>query len=256
MARALNDILTELHATYNPQRDQYNAQINQVDPQAQAEEQGLNAAKQDAFSQIETAANRRGIFYGGMPIAEEQRYTGQSFLPSLANLRAKYAQQKFDLNSALNKVSEDERLHADRIQAHEQDLDEQKRQFDLKLAADREAAARAAAAGAGSASPTWNIPTSTKKTTNPANQGTLRQQWQREANGGDWNAQTLLNYVGNDNRYDGVVNSQSEYNILKQHGVVGNYFVLPAGLTRTGGGSGTGLTFSNGGGVNTSGMSY
>jgi bifunctional N-acetylglucosamine-1-phosphate-uridyltransferase/glucosamine-1-phosphate-acetyltransferase GlmU-like protein len=79
MARSLDQILTELHAVYQPQKDQYSSALRQVDPAQQAEEQGLQAAKTDAFSQIETAANRRGVFYGGMPIAEEQRYTGLNF---------------------------------------------------------------------------------------------------------------------------------------------------------------------------------
>jgi hypothetical protein len=120
--------------------------------QQQAEEQGLNAAKTDAFSQIETAANRRGVFYGGMPIAEEQRYTGAQFLPSVANLRSKYAQQKFDLTSALNKVTSDEYNNANGIHQNELDLEEKQREFDRQLAA------KQAAAGlplAGSASPSF-----------------------------------------------------------------------------------------------------
>lgn len=63
----------------------------------------------------------------------------------------------------------------------------------------------------------------------------LRQQWQREANQGDWNAQVGLNYAGDDGRYDGVVNSQSEYNILKNMGIKGNYYVAKNVTPKAGG---------------------
>src|SRR5581483_8560514 len=108
MAQPLDQILSELNTAYQPQKDQYSQQIQSVDPAQQAEEQGLQSAKNDAFSQITQNANRAGMFYSGMPIAEEQRYTGSTFLPALANMRSKYAQQKFDLTSALNKVTTDE----------------------------------------------------------------------------------------------------------------------------------------------------
>jgi hypothetical protein len=155
MARSLDQILTELNAVYQPQKDQYSSAITAVDPAQQAEEQGLNAAKTDAFSQIETAANRRGVFYGGMPIAEEQRYTGAQFLPSVANLRSKYAQQKFDLTNALNKVTSDEYNNANSIHQTELDREEKQREFDAQLAAQEEASRRAASAGAGFGVPSF-----------------------------------------------------------------------------------------------------
>lgn len=156
MARTLDQIITELNASYQPQKDQFSSAIQTVDPQMQAEEQGLQAAKTDAFSQIDQQANRRGLFYGGMPIAEEQRYTGQNFLPSLANMRAKYAQQKFDLVNALNKVTTDEYSQAEGIHQNELDTEEKAREFDRQLAA-QQAAARAAAGAGGSASPSFSF---------------------------------------------------------------------------------------------------
>jgi hypothetical protein len=152
MARALDQILQELHAVYNPQKDQYNQALSQVDPQQQAEEQGLQAAKTDAFAQIDQGANRRGLFYSGMPIAEEQKYVGQNFLPSLANLRSKYAQQKFDLTNALNKVTSDEYSQAYGIHQNEVDSEEKQREFDRQLAA-QQAAAKSSASSS-FASPT------------------------------------------------------------------------------------------------------
>lgn len=147
MARELAQILQELDAVYQPQKDQYNKAITATDPTMQAEEQGLNQAKQDAFQGITDQANRRGMFYSGLPIAEQAKYTGTQFLPALANLRSRYAQQKFDLTNALNKVVQDQYTQAYGVRQHELDLEEQQREFDRRMAA--EAAARAASAAGG-----------------------------------------------------------------------------------------------------------
>lgn len=225
MARALTDILTELRSADQPQIDQYNKQIQAVDPAQQAEEQGLQQAKQDAFAQIDQTANRRGMFYSGLPIAEEQKYTGANFLPSLANLRSKYAQQKFDLTNALNKISQDEMSQAQGIRQNELDLEEKQREFDAQMAA----AKAAGAAGSGGASPSFDLSGlggatggygMAKKSGggfnfvdpygNPVSAATyaaatgqpFRSVLQYMANNGDRGAATALNFVGNDYGYD------------------------------------------------------
>ena len=105
MARALADIMTELSSVYNPQRtaanEQYNQGIGAVDPQQQADLAGLEAAKKDSFGQIEQGANRRGMFYSGVPIAEQSKYVGQNYLPAVANLSNRYAQIRGNLRQSL-----------------------------------------------------------------------------------------------------------------------------------------------------------
>jgi len=226
MARALQDILTELDAVYNPQRDQYNSAIQAVDPAQQAEEQGLESAKNDAFGQITQAANRNGMFYSGMPIAEEQKYTGSTFLPSLANLRAKYAQQKFDLTSALNKVTSDEYTQAEGIHQNELDQEEKAREFDRQLAAQTAAAKSAAASFATPSLGTFGMGNDgsvasysqkagggfafTDANGNPISAATysqltgipFRSLLSQMAAAGDTGAKSALNFVGNDYGYN------------------------------------------------------
>lgn len=160
MARALQDIITELNTVYNPQRDNYNKQIKSIDPALDAEQQGLNAQKEDSFRQITDQANRRGMFYSGLPIAEEQRYVGTQFLPAIANLRAKYSAQRFGLQDAIAKVTADQYNQAYNVRQKEVEHDamvaeqmrreaEARRQFDAQLAAQRDAAARASSGGGG-----------------------------------------------------------------------------------------------------------
>lgn len=123
--------MAELNSVYAPRRDLYNSQINNLDPQMQAEEKGLEAQKQDSFNQITTGANRRGLLFSGIPLAEQAQYTGQSFLPAVANLKAKYAQHRFNLQDALAKINQEQQKDAYGI-------------YDAELT--REAAERAAAA--------------------------------------------------------------------------------------------------------------
>lgn len=108
MARALSDILTELNSVYDPQRSLYNQQIAGLDPQMEAENKGLEAQKQDSFGQITAGANRRGLLFSGIPLAEQASYVGQSFLPAVANLKAKYAQQRFNLQDAIAKITQEQ----------------------------------------------------------------------------------------------------------------------------------------------------
>lgn len=134
MARALSQILTELNSVYNPQKDVINSQIANLDPQMEAENKGLEAQKADSFSQITAGANRRGILFSGIPLQEQASYLGSSFLPAVANLKAKYAQQRFNLQDALAKITQDQYKTAYGLQADE---------------LNREAAERAARAAGG-----------------------------------------------------------------------------------------------------------
>lgn len=143
MARALSQIMAELNSVYNPQRDLYNTQLQSIDPQMQAEEQGLQAAKADSFGEIQTMANRRGLNFSGIPLQEQAKYTGQSFLPAVANMKAKFAQQKFNLQDAIAKIFQDQQRDAYSI-------------YDQEVQRDQQAeAARAARAAASSAAPSF-----------------------------------------------------------------------------------------------------
>lgn len=215
MARELSAILTELNSVYNPQRDLINKQVGELDPMQKAEEQGLEYAKKDAFDQITNQANRRGLFYSGIPVQEEQRYTGGTFLPAVANLRSKYAQQRFNLQDALNKLQADQYSKAYDIRNSE--IDNETR------------AAAARSAGAGMASPSLGLGggggsrggygiqqrgdkgfnfvdpygrSVSAATYAAANGIPFRQLLQQMANAGDVGARQALGFVGDDYRYD------------------------------------------------------
>lgn len=206
--------MSEISASYQPQKDVLNQQIGTLDPQLQAETQGLDAAKTDAFNQITDQSNRRGLLFSGIPLAEQAQYTGANYLPAVANLKSKYAQQRFNLQNALAGLDQD---------AYKTALG----QFNSEQSA--------ASGGSGSASPSFGL--GSLGTTSPnvlGDQTTLRQQWQKEAAAGDWHAQVALNYAGDNGRYDGPVNNQNELNILKQMGIKGNYYLRPQNTPQAG----------------------
>lgn len=247
MARALADILTEISATYNPLRDRaqkfYDKGVESTTAQEQADTSGLEAAKKNAFESIDTGANRRGMLFSGIPLAEQGKYVGETYLPSIAGLKNRYAGIRGNLYQTLAQTlggyDTEAANKAQSIYQQELDRDEQIRQFNAQLAA-QAAASRASSGGGGGVTFGGGGVINRGATGGQVagEQTTLRQQWQKEANAGDWNAQVALNYAGDDGRYDGAVNSQAEYNILKSMGISGNYYVVPKASGGGGGGGG------------------
>lgn len=250
MARALSDIMTELNATYNPQRERsqkfYDQGIEALAPQEQADTSGLEVAKNNAFQSINTGANRRGMFFSGIPLAEQAQYVGENYLPSIAGLKNRYAGIRGNLYqtlaSQLGDIDVKQREFGQGIYNSEVQADIERERI---AAAERQAAAdRAASAGSGGGGIGAAFGGTSNRTsaTNGQPQLTRRQVWQNEANAGDWNAQVALNYLDDNGRYDGPVNSLDEYNRLKSLGAQGNFFYAPPPK------SGSGLKITSGSG--------
>lgn len=137
----LADIMKESDSYYQPKKDLYNQQLSQTDPQQQAEVQGLQQQQQDSFSQIRDQAQRRGLFFSGIPLAEQAKYTASQFLPAVANLQGKYRQQRFGLENALTDLGSQQYSDAMGIQQKQIDREFQVEQGRL--------AREASAAGSG-----------------------------------------------------------------------------------------------------------
>jgi len=135
MPQMLADIMKESDSYYQPKKDLYNQQLSQTDPQQQAEVQGLQQQQQDSFSQIRDQAQRRGLFFSGIPLAEQAKYTATQFLPAVANLQGKYAQQRFGLSNALTDLGSQQYKDAMDIQQHQKDQEFQAQQAELSLPA-------------------------------------------------------------------------------------------------------------------------
>lgn len=219
MARALNQILTELDSIYNPQKDLYRTQLTQLDPLMEAENKGLEAAKTDAFKSIETGANRKGLYYSGMPIQEQAQYTGSQFLPSVANLRAKYAQQKFNIQDAIAKITQDQYLKGQSIYQSEMD---------------RDAAAAAARSGGGGAGvPSFGFGSGLGGggggsdvqgvSVNPADQELYNKMFIKPG-GGTWSDRDLVNDYNRTLRYARMGNVRDQQKLRLYHAVRSDIF--------------------------------
>lgn len=148
MARSLDQIMQSIDSIYAPQRDTIQSQINALPAQADAQIQGLNAAKTNAFSDITAGANNRGVVYSGIPIAEQARYVGEKYLPALAGVQQAQTQQQNTLLGALQNINQDKYKYGQSIYQQELDRDaqaaaqaaklaEEQRQFNAQMALSR-----------------------------------------------------------------------------------------------------------------------
>jgi len=149
MPRALEQIIQELNTVYNPQRDVYNKSLEALPGQQEAELKGLEAAKTDSFDQIVTGANRRGVAFGGIPLAEQAKYLGSTYLPAVANLKGRFEGNRNSLSLALAELAAKQRGDAQDIWNTEYNREEEQRRWEQQQAAAREAAARSASSGFG-----------------------------------------------------------------------------------------------------------
>lgn len=152
--RTLAQIISELDPTYQPQIDNIRTQQAAIPGQIQAQEQGLQAKQNDAFGSIMDQSRARGVGFSGIPLGEQARYTGSTYLPALANLRTAGVQQATSLSEAINQINERKNTFGQHIYGQEQDRAEQQRQFNAQMEAQRQqqAEARAAASRASAAS--------------------------------------------------------------------------------------------------------
>lgn len=137
MAREIDQIMQELEAAYAPQRKLYGEQMAALPSYYEAQRAGLEQARQNAYQDITRRANARGVVYSGAPIQEQQVYTGERYLPALAQVTQQEGAQRFNLQEALNKIGETQRLRAEAIRQEELNREEAARQAE----ANRRAAA-------------------------------------------------------------------------------------------------------------------
>lgn len=145
MAQSLDQIIAELDASYNPSRQSINDRINGLQPAQDADLAGLEVQKQNAFGDITNGARARGMGFSGIPLAEQGKYVGGTFLPAVAKVKQSYQEGRNSLVDALNNMNIDQRKTAMSIRETQQDRDFQAEQARLQ----REAAERAAKASAG-----------------------------------------------------------------------------------------------------------
>lgn len=141
-----------LASVYDPQRALIQQQISALPQQYEGQKSALEQAKINAFRNIGEAAQTRGTFFSGFRPQEMARYTGEKYLPALANLGTQQQQATFNLQKALADVELAQRQVATTNLQNVLNREQQQRQFEQQLAL-----ARASAAGSGGGSPTFDL---------------------------------------------------------------------------------------------------
>lgn len=149
MARELQDIIRELDASYNPQRQAIQSRLDSLPGQADAEIRGLEGRQTQAFDNILAGARGRGLGFSGIPIQEQAKYTASEFLPAVARVKSSQQESARSLYDALNNVGLEQNRYAQSLRQAELDRDEQSRQFNETIAEQRRQAAAAARSQAG-----------------------------------------------------------------------------------------------------------
>ena len=123
-----------LAGIYDPQIIAAQQRMNALPGEFQAGKSALQQAKINAFRDIANNANEKGVLFSGFKPAEEARYTGEKFLPALADLGREQRDRKFSLVDTINKIASERGKLALDLSQTEEDREEKKRQFDAELA--------------------------------------------------------------------------------------------------------------------------
>lgn len=240
MARSFQDVLAEVTAQSDPQRNIVLNQISQLPTQQAAEETSLNAQKDQAYQDITDSARRRGLGFSGIPLSEQAKYNATDYAPALASLKSNYSNRRSSLESALADIGKNSYTTAYDIFNQDRNFEEQQRQFNENLAEQRrQAAANSSLAGlfsgggvSSSATPAsaklqqradkgFNFQDGSGQSISAAQYAQLkgipfRSLLQQMANAGDAGAKQALGYVGNDFGYNAgkVGSNQGVANLL------------------------------------------
>lgn len=112
MSTPLEQILSQLDQYYAPQTQAYQSQLDALPGQQQMAQQGLDQAKTNAFGDITAGANSRGVLYSGIPIAEQGKYVGSTYLPAVANLQQSTGDKRSALQTSIAQVKQNQAQNA------------------------------------------------------------------------------------------------------------------------------------------------
>lgn len=143
--RNLQDLIAQYSASFDPQRQLIDADIEMNAKAGAAQEQGLEAKKTKSFGQIEQNAQSKGMLFSGFTPDAQATYTADTYLPALANLQAAIAGTR---SSLLGKKAElDSTARTQALGAQEGDIAAvrswQTMQEQARLAAEQAAKERA-----------------------------------------------------------------------------------------------------------------
>lgn len=155
MARAFDQIQAELDNYYAPSVNIIQKQLETIPQATEAAIQQADAKKDLAFDQITNAARRRGMGFSGIPLDEQAVYASTEYAPAIARVKGDAENRRSGLLEAIYGINRDKLTRAQSIYDNElqRDLQEKQyqegvRQFNERMALEKQSAARQAAASA------------------------------------------------------------------------------------------------------------
>lgn len=220
--RSFDQVLADVTARSDPQRQVVLNQISQLPTQQAADEASLDAKKTQAYDEILGGGRRRGLGFSGIPLGEQAKYNATDYAPAVANLKASYGGRKATLESALSDIGRNDYSTAYDMFNQDRNFEEQQRQFNEQQAAAQRAAASSVfnptLGGGGGQTPAaakiqqradkgFNFQSGTGQPISAAQYAQLkgipfRTLLQQMASSGDLGAKQALGYVGDDFGYN------------------------------------------------------
>lgn len=99
------DAYSQLGSVYDPQIQQVNTEMGQLQPQEDATLASLDQAKVNAFRDITQGANAKGVMFSGVPIDQQAQYVGTKYLPAVANTKTSFQNSRNSLIDKINQIN-------------------------------------------------------------------------------------------------------------------------------------------------------
>jgi hypothetical protein len=147
-SRTLDQILSELGSSFDPQVANVRKQQSLIPQTVQADIQQAESAQKSAYEDIVGGARRRGLGFSGIPLGEQAKYASSVFAPEVLRARARGSQQALSLEDAILGINERRATQAQSTFQIEQDRQFQADQARLAREAQSRAQARSEAAAA------------------------------------------------------------------------------------------------------------
>lgn len=123
--QSLASIMGTLNPSYTASQNIIKQQQAALPGEFNTQMEGLNVARQNAFRDINTGANSKGLAFSGIPSSEQMRYTGATYLPAVANLKSAQNKESLGLAQQMADLNKEQRSQALGIRQHQQDTLEQ-----------------------------------------------------------------------------------------------------------------------------------
>lgn len=110
--QTIDSILKTIQPAIAPLLANQQEQLGLVQQKASADAKGLEQGKINAFRGITNQAQAAGNTFSGIPIGEQARYTGEHYLPALANLKINAQNENIRIRDIMAQINKDAYMQA------------------------------------------------------------------------------------------------------------------------------------------------